>query len=202
MSKKVKQKIHFGIFNDLFYFIVLMCFNFEVFVWMQKYLIKIILSVRNLRDKFLIPLEVRANRRYMKIKLYNNVYWPWRWFPRELKTYLIFLALKIILIKYFCIQTKTFQNKSSNLPTYIFLLFYLFLHTHTYIYIYIFFFFFFIIQHVKAHAILCPHQPPTRGDNTVSVAQGGNATPGATKQLLPPDRVFKRNIYLYIHQIN
>ena len=41
-----------------------------------------------------------------------------------------------------------------------------------------------------------------QGDNTVSVAQGGTATPGATKQLLPPDRVFKRNIYLYIHQIN
>ena len=38
-------------------------------------------------------------------------------------------------------------------------------------------------------------------DNTVSVAEGGTATPGATKQLLPPDRVFKRNIYLYIHQI-
>ena len=41
-----------------------------------------------------------------------------------------------------------------------------------------------------------------QGDNTVSVAQGGTATPGATKQLLPPDRVFKRNIYLYIHKIN
>ena len=41
-----------------------------------------------------------------------------------------------------------------------------------------------------------------QGDNTVSVAQGGTATPGATKQLLPPDRVFKRNIYLYVHQIN
>ena len=39
-------------------------------------------------------------------------------------------------------------------------------------------------------------------DNTVSVAQGDTATPGATKQLLPPDRVFKRNIYLYIHKIN
>ena len=41
-----------------------------------------------------------------------------------------------------------------------------------------------------------------QGDNTVSVAQGGTATPGANKQLLPPDRVFKRNIYLYIHKIN
>ena len=41
-----------------------------------------------------------------------------------------------------------------------------------------------------------------QGDNTVSVAQGGTAIPGATKQLLPPDRVFKRNIYLYIHKIN
>ncbi len=41
-----------------------------------------------------------------------------------------------------------------------------------------------------------------QGDNTVSVAQGGTATPGATEQLLPPDRVFKRNIYLRIHKIN
>ena len=40
---------------------------------------------------------------------------------------------------------------------------------------------------------------PIRGDNTVSVAQGGTATPGATKQLLPPDRVFKRIIYIYIY---
>ena len=51
--------------------------------------------------------------------------------------------------------------------------------------------FFFIIQCVKARAIPCPHQPPTRVDNTVSVAQGGTATPGATNQLLPPDRVLR-----------
>ena len=41
-----------------------------------------------------------------------------------------------------------------------------------------------------------------QGDNSVSVTPGDTATPGATKQLLPSDRVFKRNIYLYIHQIN
>ena len=41
-----------------------------------------------------------------------------------------------------------------------------------------------------------------QGDNTVLVARANTATPGATKQLLPPDRVFKGNIYLYIHQIN
>ena len=41
-----------------------------------------------------------------------------------------------------------------------------------------------------------------QGNTTVSVAQGGTATPGATEQLLPPDRVFKRNIYLCIHKIN
>ena len=55
--------------------------------------------------------------------------------------------------------------------------------------------FFFVIQRVKVRAIPCPHQPPTRGDNTISVAQGGSATPGATKQLLSPDRVFKKIIY-------
>ena len=41
----------------------------------------------------------------------------------------------------------------------------------------------FIIQHVESAVIPCPHQPPTRGDNTVSGVQGGTATPGATKQL-------------------
>ena len=48
---------------------------------------------------------------------------------------------------------------------------------------------------MKACAIPCPHQPPTRDDNTVSVAQGSTATPGTTKQLLPPEKVFKRIIY-------
>ena len=60
--------------------------------------------------------------------------------------------------------------------------------------------FFFIIQRVKARAIPYPHQPPSRGDNTVSVAQGGTATPGATKQLFPPDRVLRESfIYIYIY---
>ena len=53
---------------------------------------------------------------------------------------------------------------------------------------------------MKARAIPCPHQPPSRGDNTVPVAQGGTATPGATKQLLPPDRVLIESyIYIYIY---
>ena len=40
----------------------------------------------------------------------------------------------------------------------------------------------------------------SRGDNTVSVAQDGTATPGATKQLLPPDRVLRESyIYIYIY---
>ena len=60
-------------------------------------------------------------------------------------------------------------------------------------------FFFFIIQRMKARVISYPHQPPTRGDNTVSEAQGGTATPDAIKQLLSPDRVSKRNIYIYIY---
>ena len=51
---------------------------------------------------------------------------------------------------------------------------------------------------MKARAILCPPQSLTWGDNTVSVGQGGTATPGATKQLLPPDRVL-RELYIYIY---
>ena len=68
---------------------------------------------------------------------------------------------------------------------------------YKYIYIYIYIYIF-IIQRVKARAIPYPHQPPSRGDNTVSVAQGGTATPGATKQLLPPDRVLRES-YIYIY---
>ena len=49
---------------------------------------------------------------------------------------------------------------------------------------------------MKARAIPCPHQPPSRGDNTALVAQGGTATLGATKQLLPPDNIY---IYIYIY---
>ena len=77
------------------------------------------------------------------------------------------------------------------------LIYYLLPHTHTYTHTHTYIYIYFIIQRVKARAISCPHQPPTRGDNTVSVAQGGTTTPGATKQLLPPDRVFKRIIYIY-----
>ena len=39
-----------------------------------------------------------------------------------------------------------------------------------------------------------------QGDNTVSVAQGGTANPGATKWLLSLDRVFKRNKYPVLWQ--
>ena len=51
---------------------------------------------------------------------------------------------------------------------------------------------------MKAHAIPCPHQLPIWGNKSVSVAQGGTATPGATKQLSPPDRVLKE-LYIYIY---
>ena len=50
----------------------------------------------------------------------------------------------------------------------------------------------FIIQRVKARAIPCPHQLG------VSVAQCATDTPGATKQLLPPDKVL-RELYVYIY---
>ena len=61
-----------------------------------------------------------------------------------------------------------------------------------------YFFNFFFIQRVKVRAIPCPHQPPTRDDNTVSIAQGGTGTPGTTKQLLPPNRIL-RELYIYIY---
>ena len=71
-------------------------------------------------------------------------------------------------------------------------------HTHTYMHTHIYIYFFPIIQRVKARARPCHHQSPTRGNNTVSVTQGGTATPDATKQFLPPDRVL-RELYIYIY---
>ena len=70
--------------------------------------------------------------------------------------------------------------------------------TKCYIYIYIYF------HHTTCESTCdtLSSSAANQGDNTVSVAQGGTATPGATKQILSPGRVFKRNIYLYIRQIN
>ena len=69
--------------------------------------------------------------------------------------------------------------------------------------IYTFFFFFFFFHHTTCESTYdtLASSAANQGDNTVSVAQGGTATPGATEQLLPPDRVFKRNIYLCIHKM-
>ena len=72
---------------------------------------------------------------------------------------------------------------------------YIYIYICVYIYIYNFFFFFFFInvwKHVSCPALIS-HQP---GVITVLVAQGSTATPSATKQLLPLDRLFKRIIYL------
>ena len=74
---------------------------------------------------------------------------------------------------------------------YLYMCIYIYMYIYIYIYIYINFF---IIKCVKVCAIPCPCQLPTWGDNTVLVAQGSTATSGATKQLLPLDRVFKRII--------
>ena len=79
------------------------------------------------------------------------------------------------------------------LPSAVWKCMYLIVHIWSYI--------FFIIQRVKVHAIPYPHQQPTRDDNTVSAAQGGTATPGSTKQLLLPGRVFKKIIYIYARLI-
>ena len=67
-----------------------------------------------------------------------------------------------------------------------------YMHVCKYIYIYIF-----IIQRVKARAIPCPHQPPSRGDDTVSVAQGGTATP--YQAAFATGQGIKRIIYIYIY---
>ena len=60
------------------------------------------------------------------------------------------------------------------------------------------YFFFFFHHTCESTCDTLSSSATNQGDNTVLVAQGGTATPGATKQLLPPDRVFKRNIYIYI----
>ena len=66
---------------------------------------------------------------------------------------------------------------------------------YTYLFIYIYF------HHTTCESTCgtLPSSATNQGDNTVSVAQGSTATPGASKQLLPLDRVCKRNIYIYIY---
>ena len=69
---------------------------------------------------------------------------------------------------------------------------------HMCIYMYFFIYFFFSSYNVRKHVryhVLISCQP---GVITVSVTQGGTATPDATKQLLPPDRVL-RELYIYIY---
>ena len=103
---------------------------------------------------------------------------------REIWKYnLVFMFFKIMFV---CCWKKIFSYRSSFWPK--LRIFWL-----NFAYI-------FIIQGVKARAIPChpQHQPPARGDNTISIAQGGTATPGTTKQLLPPDRVI-RELYIYIY---
>ena len=43
---------------------------------------------------------------------------------------------------------------------------------------------FFLFQRVQARAIPCSHQPPTRGDNTVSITQGGTTIVSYLKPIL------------------
>ena len=87
---------------------------------------------------------------------------------------------------------------------------YIYIYIYIYIYTYVYnmyvcmciYFFFFYHTTCESMCDTMSSSAANQGDNTVSVAQGGTATPGATEQLLPPDRVFKRNIYLCIHKIN
>ena len=102
----------------------------------------------------------------------------------------------MILYIYIYIDT---ESIAYSYPKY-FILSYINIYIHIYVYAYIYTYFFFIIQRVKVRAIPCPHQAPSQGDNTVSVAEGGTATPGATQQHLPLDRVLRKSyIYIYIY---
>ena len=68
---------------------------------------------------------------------------------------------------------------------------------------FVFQFFFTLLDSLPSFTFIYYLKKKTRGDNTVSVAQGGIAAPGATKQLLPPDRVLKElYIYIYIYIYN
>ena len=89
---------------------------------------------------------------------------------------------------------------------YIYMYMYIYIYAHicvcVYIYVYICIYIYFHHTTCESTCDTLASPAANQGDNTVSVAQGGTATPGATEQLLPPDRVFKRNIYLCIHKIN
>ena len=99
--------------------------------------------------------------------------------------------------KHLMILQRTSLTKWSRAPEGVFL------EIHTwYIYIYIYIFIYFRHTTCESMCNTLSSSAANQGDNIVSVAQRGTATPGATKQLSPLDRVFKRNIYLYICQIN
>ena len=82
----------------------------------------------------------------------------------------------------------------------VYLFVYLSVYTHTHTRTQKKFFFFFFFHHTTCGSTCdtLASSAAIQGDNTVSVAQGGTATPGATEQLLPPDRVFKKKTYVYI----
>ena len=66
------------------------------------------------------------------------------------------------------------------------------------IYVSMYLIFIFIITTCESTCDTLLSSAAIQGDNTISVAQGGTATPGATKQLLTPDRVLK-GLYIYIY---
>ena len=68
-----------------------------------------------------------------------------------------------------------------------------------YIYIYIYIYIYFPQTTCESTFDTLSSSAANQGDNTVSVAQGCTATPSTIKQLMPPDRVFKRYIYIYIY---
>ena len=65
-----------------------------------------------------------------------------------------------------------------------------------------FFFFFFHHTTCESTCDTLTSSATNQGDNSFGNSRRYYFISGATKQLLPPDRVFKRNIYLYIHKIN
>ena len=69
--------------------------------------------------------------------------------------------------------------------------------------LYIYFFFFFFFHHTTCESTCdtLASSAANQGDNTVSVAQGSTATPGATEQLLPPDSksIQYLSVSLYIY---
>ena len=99
--------------------------------------------------------------------------------------------------KSLCKEQHSRFGKNAHMCMHIYIYIYIYIYTHTHTHTDIYFFFF---HHTTCESMCdtLTSSAANQGNNTVSVAQGGTATPGATNQLLPLEHTHV-HIYIYIY---